>query len=275
MEKDLKYNTYKVYIFIFLEFKGRFTLSRQEKSPHSTTQSQIFSVGTVRNILDLDNKEIAKLCAQVSLMPKKDMHGRTYFTKDDIELLTRTKNDNKSSKDNVTVHTETESSLPKEITKPQKKSLKSYATVPMKTQQSSENGSEVVPLRKQVQKQLQSAKLIQQDQTPVAPVVQKPIVPQSKSVEKICNSLTVMESNLLDKISELLEDKISTKLDEKLDGMDEVVVELVRCKTENETLRYKINELNKEVYNLKNELSRYKSLGLGLYIKKSGDSSLL
>ena len=57
--------------------------------------------------------------------------------------------------------------------------------------------------------------------------------------------------------------------------MDEVVVELVRCKTENETLRYKMNELNKELYNLKNELSRYKSIGLGFYVKKNGDSSLL
>ena len=249
-------------------------MSRQEKSPHSTVQSQIFSVGTVRNILDLDNKGIAKLCAQVSLMPKKDMHGRTYFTKEDIEILTRIKKQNEAGEENVDV-VNTEVAIEKEAVKTQKKSSKSYATVPMKTQQTIEKDNEVVPLRKQVQKQLQNARLVQVEQESVAPVVQKPMVPQSKSVEKICNSLTVMESNLLDKISELLEDKISTKLDEKLDGMDEVVVELVRCKTENETLRYKINELNKEIYNLKNELSRFKSLGLGLYIKKSGDSSLL
>ena len=68
---------------------------------------------------------------------------------------------------------------------------------------------------------------------------------------------------------------IDKKLEEKLDGMDEVVVELVRCKTENETLRYKMNELNKELYNLKNELSCFKSIGLGFYIKKNNDSSLL
>ena len=80
-----------------------------------------------------------------------------------------------------------------------------------------------------------------------------------------------MEDNITDKISDI----IQKKLDEKLDGMDEVVVELVRCKTENETLRYKMNELNKEVYNLKNELSRFKALGLGFYVKKTGDSSLL
>ena len=58
-------------------------------------------------------------------------------------------------------------------------------------------------------------------------------------------------------------------------GMDEVVVELVRCKTENETLRYKMNELNKELYYLKNELNSYKNLGFGLYVKKNKNSSLL
>ena len=99
--------------------------------------------------------------------------------------------------------------------------------------------------------------------------------PSVDAVEKICTSLTSLENNLVNKISELVDEKVGAKLDEKLDGMDEVVVELVRCKTENETLRYKMNELNKELYNLKNELSRYKSMGFGFYIKKNNDSTLL
>ena len=65
-----------------------------------------------------------------------------------------------------------------------------------------------------------------------------------------------------------LEEKISTVIDEKLDGMDEVVVELIRCKTENETLRFKMNELEKLNYSLKNQLSSYKNIGFNLYIKK-------
>lgn len=55
---------------------------------------------------------------------------------------------------------------------------------------------------------------------------------------------------------------------EKLEGMDEVVVELIRCKTDNETLRQKIIDLNKEIYQLKNDLNCYKPIGLGLYKKK-------
>ena len=64
-----------------------------------------------------------------------------------------------------------------------------------------------------------------------------------------------------------IEEKISSVIDEKLDGMDEVVVELIRCKTENETLRFKINELEKLNYNLKNQLKSYKNIGFNLYLK--------
>ncbi|MBQ7449991.1 hypothetical protein IJS77_01125 [bacterium] len=65
-----------------------------------------------------------------------------------------------------------------------------------------------------------------------------------------------------------IEEKISTVIDEKLDGMDEVVVELIRCKTENETLRFKMNELEKLNYSLKNQISSYKNIGFNLYVKK-------
>ena len=65
-----------------------------------------------------------------------------------------------------------------------------------------------------------------------------------------------------------MSDKIAKVIDEKLEGMDEVVVELIRCKTDNETLRQKIVDLNKEIYHLKNKLNCYKSVGLGLYVKK-------
>lgn len=192
-------------------------------------KTQNFSVETVRNLLKTDNKGIAKLCAQVSLMPKKDKQGRTYFTKDDIEILRRIKDRNEQSK---TLN----------------RSRKAYATVPVKSV------SPVTPVKDYAAKTLNVPSVGVKTSTGAA-------------VEKICTSLSAMENNLTDKISSL----IDKKLDEKLDGMDEVVVELVRCKTENETLRYKMNELNKEVYNLKNELSKYKSVGLGLYVKKNSD----
>lgn len=83
---------------------------------------------------------------------------------------------------------------------------------------------------------------------------------QMSAMKSILSSLKNMENTLSDRIAQVI--------DEKLEGMDEVVVELIRCKTDNETLRQKIVDLNKEVYQLKNRLNSYKSVGLGLYVKK-------
>ncbi|MGN0031863.1 MAG: hypothetical protein ACI37Q_07920 [Candidatus Gastranaerophilaceae bacterium] len=72
----------------------------------------------------------------------------------------------------------------------------------------------------------------------------------------------------LQDLEEKLSNKIAKVIDEKLEGMDDVVVELIRCKTDNETLKQKIVDLNKEVYQLKNELNSYKPVALGFYKKK-------
>lgn len=84
--------------------------------------------------------------------------------------------------------------------------------------------------------------------------------PQNSAIKNILVSLKEMETTLSDKIAKVI--------DEKLEGMDEVVVELIRSKTDNETLRQKIIDLNKEIYQLKNDLTCYKPVGLGIYIKK-------
>lgn len=84
-----------------------------------------------------------------------------------------------------------------------------------------------------------------------------------KVVGNLLSTLEEMEKNITSSLSKVI--------DEKLDGMDEVVVELIRCKTENETLRHKINDLNKENYHLKNTVKSYKSIGMGLYLKKAVD----
>lgn len=82
----------------------------------------------------------------------------------------------------------------------------------------------------------------------------------SAAVRSILTSLQELEAKLSDKIAKVI--------DEKLEGMDDVVVELIRCKTDNETLKQKIVDLNKEVYQLKNELNSYKPVALGFYKKK-------
>ena len=97
-----------------------------------------------------------------------------------------------------------------------------------------------------------------------------PVMTKPKSqavVNNLLDKLNNMESNITSSMTKLL--------DEKLEGMDDVVLELVRCKTENENLKNKINELNKENYRLKNTLNSFKPLLAGFYIKKEEDSIIL
>ncbi len=102
----------------------------------------------------------------------------------------------------------------------------------------------------------------------------KEVMPKSSSqvvVNTLLSSLKKMEDNMTASIT----DSLTKVLDERLEGMDEVVVELIRCKTENENLKNKVNELNKENYKLKNTLNSYKPFAFGLFIKKQEDDILL
>lgn len=224
---------------------------------HLKSPFQKFSVETVRGLLETDNKGIAKLCAQVSLMPKKDDLGRTYFTKDDLEILRRVKAMNKEVN---------------EVKEAANNAKKAYATVPVKASVPAAAHKAVKMAKALEEQETSHVQEFVEEQPRFNKAVNFPVKNDSAAaIEKICSSVSELQETLSEKISDIIEQK----LEEKLDGIDEVVVELVRCKTENETLRYKMNELNKEVYNLKNELSRYKSIGMGFYIKKNGDSSLI
>ncbi len=86
------------------------------------------------------------------------------------------------------------------------------------------------------------------------------------SVLKLVDTLNDIEKNITQRVSSLL--------DEKLDGMDDVVMELIRVKTENETMRFRINELNKENYKLKKEINSFKKVPFGFYAKTSDDNQL-
>ena len=76
-------------------------------------------------------------------------------------------------------------------------------------------------------------------------------------------SLARLENNLIDKIGDMLS--------EKMDGFDEIIVELIRAKTENENLRNQVNDLNKQMFVLKKELASFAPLPFGFYTKKESE----
>jgi hypothetical protein len=67
---------------------------------------------------------------------------------------------------------------------------------------------------------------------------------------------------------ESMAEKLQETIENKLDGLDDVVIELIQIKTENENLRVKMNQLTKENYDLRTDLDSFKSIGLGLYTKQ-------
>lgn len=86
-------------------------------------------------------------------------------------------------------------------------------------------------------------------------------------VNNLLDTLNKMENNITESMTKII--------DEKLEGMDDVVLELVRCKTENENLKNKVNELNKENFKLKNILNSFKPLLCGFYVKKEEENNIL
>jgi DNA-binding transcriptional MerR regulator len=84
-------------------------------------------------------------------------------------------------------------------------------------------------------------------------------VANKADITVIIEAVSQAKENILNDLSRLM--------DEKLEGMDEVVVELIKCKSENETLKQKLKLINEENNYLKAELSKFKAIKFGLYRK--------
>lgn len=189
--------------------KGDYTL----ETTMETTENQrfiddekTFSPAEVRKLLEVDNKEIQRLCKEVSVFPKKDNStGKIFFFKNDVEVLKKIKylyqktqniEDRKLSDQNTAL------TLPDCITKPVN------------------TGSDI-----------------------------------NTFVDAVRNT------------KEDIVTRLTSVIEEKLEGIDDVVVELIKSKVENERLRMKMDQLTKENYKLIGEIDKFKPVALGLYKK--------
>lgn len=96
---------------------------------------------------------------------------------------------------------------------------------------------------------------------------------QGEIVEAAKNNVTAQETNYnavlsrFDILEKNVQNKIEAILNEKLDGLDEVIVELIRTKTEIENLRVKLNEAELQNHKLTKQLNCFKKVALGFYVK--------
>ena len=114
---------------------------------------------------------------------------------------------------------------------------------------------------------LEDVRALKQAKETLSPVGTKMSTNASQLVvDSLLKSLHSMEHNITESVVKIL--------DERLEGIDEVVVELIRCKAENENLKKQIEDLNKENYDLKKENASYRPFFLGLYLKDTVERSL-
>jgi len=67
-------------------------------------------------------------------------------------------------------------------------------------------------------------------------------------------------------------EEISSTFEKKLEKLDDAILELINCKTENERLKNKIDNLTRENYRLKKENESYKLVIPGVFIKVKKDT---
>lgn len=209
---------------------------------------EIITAGQLLRILNSNPKEVSALCQKACLKPKKDGFGNIYFSKDDIDVLKKVKE--------LYRHT-------KELQEEKKRAIEE--AVKKMNIKKEENESNV--LYKKENNFLQRVKERAQKHE-AAPVSNSMDMLSLDGVDSsVSRGLAALENNIVDRVSSVI--------NEKMDGLDEIVVELIRAKTENESLRQKLNELNKENFTLKSENSSFKAVGLGFYVKKASDDYML
>lgn len=203
---------------------------------------EIVSAGQLLRILDSDAREISTLCQKACLKPKKDGFGNIYFSKGDVDVLRKVKE--------LYEHTK------------RLQDERSNEPVMDNSPVIRESKLKLKPKAEKIENRMNDLDAQAESfLAPKLPSKSEMIIPTSQST--IIRKIDSMENNVITRITDVLS--------EKLDGLDEVIVELIKAKTENETLRQKVNELNKENFALKSENASYKSVGLGLYVKKSTD----
>ena len=206
-----------------------------ETTTKTNYPDEIISAGQLLRILDSDAREISALCH----------FGNIYFSKSDVDVLRKVKE--------LYEHT-------KRLQEEKRNSSSNLGQ--MRENKLKKIKDELKPKFEKMEEKEQNV-ISEAGYLKSLPAKSETMKVDQLSTGSFLRKLDSMETNVISRITDVLS--------EKLDGLDEVIVELIKAKTENETLRQKVNELNKENFTLKSENASYKPVGLGFYVKKSTD----
>lgn len=197
-----------------------------------TTDDFPYTLSYVMELLGLEERELMSYVQTLGLSPRKDEKtGRVIFTHRDIEAIKKAKDLKHSG----------------ELT---------------------EGLSQPISVNKVTPGQTVASKT---EEEPLLPTGKAGYMSAMSSGNQSLRSsgkdnITVMVEAVSQVKEGILKD-LSRLLDDKLSGLDEVVVELIRCKSENDSLKKKLDEAVRTKETLEYELSRFKPVQFGFYRK--------
>lgn len=86
----------------------------------------------------------------------------------------------------------------------------------------------------------------------------------SEAIQMI-NALMHTQTHIVQELTEVF--------DKRLEKFDDLVLDLIRCKTENERLKQKVDNLTRDNYKYKKDIESFRSVIPGIYIKKELDKT--
>jgi DNA-binding transcriptional MerR regulator len=205
-----------------------------------TTEDFPYTIGYVMELLGLDERELMTYVQMLSLSPRKDdKTGRLIFTHRDIESLKKAKDMKK--------HGDSPDAIARQLGA---KTAAGVSTIPSKQAAPAGLGEKESTAMTGKGAYLSST-------TPGQTL--RPSTAGKDNITMMVEAVSQVKEGILKDLSRLLDDKLS--------GLDEVVVELIRCKSENDSLKKKLDEAVRTKEALEYELSRFKPVQFGFYRK--------
>lgn len=186
-------------------------------------------------LLGLDERELMSYVQVLGLSPKKDdKTGRVIFTHRDIEMMKKARDMKKHGEDMATI------SRQLGVHPQASAGLQSTASTPKTTM-------------------VKTAEELPSYMAPSSGQTLRPTAAGKDNITVMVEAVSQVKEGILKDLSRLLDDKLS--------GLDEVVVELIRCKSENDSLKKKLDDALRAKEMLDHELSRFKPVQFGFYRK--------
>lgn len=205
-----------------------------------TTEDFPYTIGYVMELLSLEERELMTFVQVLGLSPRKDEKtGRTIFTHRDIEQLKKANDMKKHGEDLEVIARQLggKPSAVKAVTSP---------TMAAASSLKNETPSALTPAANYPSNVAAG--------TPTSASLQP-----SGNITMMVEAVSQVKEGILKDLGRLLDDKLA--------GLDEVVVELIRCKSENDSLKKKLDEAIRAKELSEHELSRFKPVQFGFYRK--------